>query len=58
MGVGWNRQISKWKVTFKFNGSKGHLGYFDFDDHTKAVAEYGRHRSMATAELEALFNSQ
>jgi hypothetical protein len=43
-------------VTFGFNGSQRYLGYFDFDDHTKAVAEYKRHESMATAELEALFN--
>jgi hypothetical protein len=48
MGVGWNRQIGKWKVTFGFNGSRRHLGCFDFDDHTKAVAEYKRHESMAT----------
>jgi hypothetical protein len=38
-------------------GARPHRG-FDFDDHTKAVAEYKRHESMATAELEALFNRQ
>jgi hypothetical protein len=35
-----------------------HLGCFGFDDHTKAIAEYKRHESMAAAELEALFNIQ
>jgi hypothetical protein len=55
---GWNRQIGKWEVAFGSNGSRRHLGYFDFDDHTKAVAEYKRHGSMAAAELEALFNRQ
>jgi hypothetical protein len=56
MGAGWNRTNCKWKVTFRFNGSQGRLGCFDFDDHTKAVAEYKRHESMASAELEALFS--
>ena len=58
MGVGWNRKNCKWEVQFMSNGKNRHLGYFDFDDHTKAVAEYKRHESMATAELEALFNRQ
>jgi hypothetical protein len=55
-GVGWVANRSKWEVTFCFERggrrASKHLGYFD--DHTKAVAEYMRHGSTDTAELEAL----
>jgi hypothetical protein len=36
-GVRWNRRESCWKVQLSAHGKQWHLGYFDFDDHTKAV---------------------
>jgi hypothetical protein len=53
-GVGWNRKCSCWKVRLAAHGKIWHLGHFDFDDHTKAVATYSRHKSMTKTELEAL----
>jgi hypothetical protein len=53
-GVRWDRRHSCWKVQLSAHGKKGHLGCFGFDDHTKAVAAYSRHKSMTKTELEAL----
>jgi hypothetical protein len=53
-GVRWDRRHSCWKVQLSTHGKKWHLGHFDFDDHTKAVAAYSRHKSMTKTELEAL----
>jgi hypothetical protein len=41
-------------VQLSAHGKNWHLGYFGFDDHTKAVAAYSRHKSMTRTELEAL----
>jgi hypothetical protein len=57
-GVGWQRNRSKWRVQLAAHGKKWHLGSFDFDDHTKAVAAYSRHESMTRTELKALFIRQ
>jgi hypothetical protein len=53
-GVLWDRNNSFWKVQLSAHGKKWHLGCFGFDDHTKAVAAYSRHKSMTKTELEAL----
>jgi hypothetical protein len=57
-GVLWTKQRGKWKVVFWFNGKRRHLGYYDLDDHTKAVAEYSTHARMTNDELKVRFNSQ
>ena len=53
-GVYWDRRRSCWTVSLATHGKNWHLGRFDFDDHTKAVAAYSRHKSMTKTELEAL----
>ena len=57
-GVNWNKRNSCWIVQLSAHGKNWHLGHFDLDDHTKAVAAYSRHKSMTKTELEALDNSQ
>jgi hypothetical protein len=53
-GVCWDRGTSSWRVKLSAHGTSWHLGRFGFDDHTKAVAAYDRHKSMTRTELEAL----
>jgi hypothetical protein len=39
-GVHWYGEVSKWEVTFWFNGRHRHLGHYD--DHKGAAAVYSR----------------
>ena len=52
-GVGWDRKHFKWQVQLSGHGKDWHLGHFDFDDQTKAVAACSRHKSMTKTELGA-----
>jgi hypothetical protein len=39
-GVGWKKQIGKWRARIEHNGKQYHLGYYDsFDDAVKARVE-------------------
>jgi hypothetical protein len=57
-GVRWDKGRSRWQVQLSAHRRQWQLGWFSFDDHKKAVAMYGSHKSKTEAELEALRNSR